>query len=97
MIGTMRGTHHGDNFFLIRSWHTLILVLTVVIGMALSYASTRDQTNQNTQDIQELKQRALTRDLYEASQEDIKQRLDRLEKKIDSIEDQHVQMLAKKK
>lgn len=71
----------SEQFIVVKSWHTLIIVLTVVVGIVLSYGAVRDQTDENTRRIRDLEQRPA---VTQQSVDDLNRRLGRLEDKIDA-------------
>jgi quinol-cytochrome oxidoreductase complex cytochrome b subunit len=74
----------SEQFIIVKSWHILISVITLIVVITLFFGSLRDDTINNTREIQEMKQQNLTRDLYELGQKNTEQRLERIEKKLDA-------------
>ena len=71
---------------IIKGWHALAIVGSIIITVTLAYGTVADQTKRNTDEINELKQKALTRELYEAGQDSLEKRLDRIERKVDDLD-----------
>lgn len=74
----------SEKFIIVKSWHIVISLLSLIVIVTLFFGSLRDDTIQNKQEIQEMKQQNLTRDLYELGQKNTEQRLERIEKKLDA-------------
>jgi len=75
----------SEQFVVIKSWHTVIIVLTLIVTASMAYKGLNDANEDNARRIRELEQRpAVTRDMYDVGQQTIKERLDRIEGKLDS-------------
>lgn len=75
----------GDQFLIVKSWHTTIIVITLIVGVVLAYGTLRDGNDENTRRIRDLEQRpTVTRDVYDIGQRSIEKRLDRIDAKLDS-------------
>jgi hypothetical protein len=74
----------SEQFVVVKSWHVVISILTLIIVTTLWFGSLRDDTANNTREIQEIKRQNLTRDLYELGQKNTEKRLERIEQKLDA-------------
>lgn len=73
---------HGA-VFVVKSWTAIItLALWVVITVA-QFIAVQSQTNQNTKDIDRLRQDTVNEKQFDQWREDVIHRLDRIEAKID--------------
>ena len=70
----------SDQFVVIKSWHTVIIVLSIIVSVTLGYASLRDGNDENTRRIHDLEQRPT---VSQESINDLNYRLQRLELKLD--------------
>lgn len=79
----MGADDNGDKVIAIKSWQAFLGILTLAGSIVLSYASMKAQTEQNTQDIRHIQEETVKKEQLE----DIKARLDRIERKIDHDQD----------
>lgn len=80
----MAADGNGDKVIAIKSWQAFIGIVTLASSIVLSYASMKAQTEQNTQDIRHIQEETVKKEQLE----DIKARLDRIERKIDRVDDE---------
>ena len=80
--GIDRRQHTGkiDQFLVIKSWHTVIIVLSIIVSITLAYASLRDGHDEDARRIHDLEQRPA---VSQESINDLNYRLQRLELKLD--------------
>ena len=71
----------NEQYFVIKGWHTLLLCLILLGGIVLSYGTVRDHTDQNTEDIRDLKNRP---QITKQDVDNLNYRLTRIENKIDA-------------
>lgn len=69
--------------FVVKSWQVVLTALSFIALIALSYGSNVARTEQNRADIQEIRSNTLTRTEFQEMKDDTRDRLDRIEKKID--------------
>ena len=73
-----------DSFVIIKSWHTVIIVLTLIVTGTVGFANLRDQGDENTRRIEDLERRPqISPEVYEANQEATREHLNRIEHKLD--------------
>lgn len=75
-----------DEFVVVKSWHTLIIVLSLLITGVLAYASLRDQVTEDHRRVTDMEQNRLTKELYDAGQKETERRLANIEQKLDQRE-----------
>jgi hypothetical protein len=73
-----------ESFVIIKSWHTVIIVLTLIVTGTVGFANLRDQGDENTRRIEDLERRpTISPQLYDANQEATREHLNRIEHKLD--------------
>ena len=77
----MAADGNGDKA--LNRWHALIGMAVLLGGIVLSYANTRAETEENTRQIRQIQEDTVKKEQLE----DIKQRLERIERKIDHEEE----------
>lgn len=71
----------SEQFVVVKSWHTVIIVVTLMVTLVLSYGSLRDRLDEHTRAIEELKSRP---QVSKPELEAIDHRLERIERKLDA-------------
>jgi hypothetical protein len=80
-----RSGDKGDQFLIVKSWHTTIIVITLIVGVVLAYGTLRDGNDENTRRIRDIELRpSVTREVYDIGQRSIEKRLDRIDAKLDA-------------
>ena len=80
----MAADGNGEKVIAIRSWQAFLGILTLAGSIVLSYASMKAQTEENTRRIQLIEEQTVRKEQLE----DIKARLERIERKLDrEVED----------
>jgi plastocyanin domain-containing protein len=69
----------GEQFIVIKSWQTLVVLLTLIATLVLSYGTLQERESQDRLDIRELKEHSISRDQFES----LDKRLARIEDKLD--------------
>lgn len=70
----------------IKGWHLLLTVATLLVTMGVAWGTLRAQVEQNSRDIQDMKQeRYVPKADYWRDQDDISKKLDTLSGKIDAL------------
>lgn len=78
------GTSKSEQFIVVKSWATVLAVLTLLVSVIISYTALRDQANETERRVQKLEDRPnVSIDMYVAGQDALKDRLSRIERKID--------------
>jgi hypothetical protein len=72
----------GEQFIVIKSWQTLLVILTLIGGLVLSYGTLQERESQDRLDIRELKEHSIAKDQFQS----LDKRLERIEKKLDDQE-----------
>ena len=67
----------------VQSWRDLILILTLIGGVILSYATLKAQSDQNSAEIQELKNTVVSKEVYTQEMVDIDRRLTYIQGEIE--------------
>jgi cell division protein FtsB len=67
----------------IKSWQAILTVTLWVVITVAQFIVVRSQTEQNTKDIDTLRQETVNKERFEELREDVIHRLDRIEAKID--------------
>jgi tRNA C32,U32 (ribose-2'-O)-methylase TrmJ len=79
----MAADGNGEKFIAVKSWQVFLAVLGMAASMLLSYASMKAQTEENTRQIRQIQEETVKKEQLE----DIKSRLERIERKIDHEEE----------
>jgi hypothetical protein len=69
----------GKSIIVIKGWHHVILILCLIAGMVVSYATLQANGAENTRRIEEHERNFVRKEQFE----DIKDRLARIERKLD--------------
>lgn len=80
----MAADGNGNNA--LNRWHALLAMIALVGTMAISYATTKVETEENTRQIRQIQEDTVKKEQLE----DIKARLDRIEKKLDRVEEERL-------
>jgi hypothetical protein len=81
----------SEQFVVVKSWHTVLILITLIAGIILSYGSVRDQTDENTRRIRDLEQRP---QVSQQSVDELNRRLERLEQRFDTQDLREYQRLG---
>lgn len=69
--------------FTVKNWHVVLTLLFWATTFITGWATVRAQTEQNSKDIERLKQDSVSKERYDEMREDILRRLQRIEDKLD--------------
>jgi hypothetical protein len=75
---------NGGKVFVIKNWHVVLTLISWLVLAAGGYFTIRAQGEQNTRDIERIKQEHISRDQFKEFHDDVVGRLDRIERKIDN-------------
>lgn len=70
-------------FLVVKSWHTFLLVVTLLGSMIFSYATLRSEVSANAQQIEQMNREHARREQVEDLKQDLQRRLERIENKLD--------------
>lgn len=83
--GEERRKNGSEQFIVVKSWHTVIIVLTLIASALLSYARLRDTVDDHERRIREEETKpVVTKEVYEMGQKSIEHRLDRIDQKLEA-------------
>lgn len=74
----------GDQFIIVRSWQTFLIVVGIVISSVFAFGTLRDTAAESERRIHDLEMHTLTIETYQAGQNATEQRLQRIENKLDA-------------
>ena len=74
---------NGGKVFVVKNWHIMLTLLLWAFTAIASYATLQSRTDQNTRDIERIRQDQVTREEFKEFHDDIIRRLDRIESKVD--------------
>jgi hypothetical protein len=79
----MAENNGGEKFIVVKSWQTLLTLLALLGSIVVSYTTIKAQTQENERRIQHLEEQTVNKDQLD----DIKSRLERIERKLDQVEE----------
>lgn len=85
------GSSTSEQFVVIRSWHVLILVISILVSITLFAGNLRDSNDENSRRIRDLEQRP---QVSQQSVDELNRRLERLEQRFDAQDLREYQQLG---
>lgn len=86
-----QGDREPDHFIVIKNWHTLIIVLTLLVSAVLAYASLRDDSAEYRRRLEILESRP---QVSQESVDNLNRRLERMERKWDEQDLEHFRQMG---
>lgn len=77
------GESKSTGIIQVKNWQVVLTLAAWFFMSILQFASVRAQTEQNSRDIEQMKQGTVTKEQYQELKEDILRRLQRIEDKLD--------------
>lgn len=88
MTERLSNSERGEQFVVIKSWHTVIIVLSLIVTGVFSYATLESATSENSRRIHDIEQRPAP---SQESIDNLNWRLKRLELKLDQQDERAFQ------
>jgi hypothetical protein len=80
-LATVDMDHHS--VIVIKGWHHILLIATLLVSVVISYATLRSSADENSRRVRDLETGTLRKEQFDLAMQEMRGRLERIERKVD--------------